>query len=82
MQNRTKILKHGKHLYIRLPKAFVEMANLQEGQRISIEYMGGEIRLQPVTPPKYRLKDLLENMTEENLHPAVETIEPVGRELF
>jgi len=78
----TKIQKWGNSLAVRIPKAFVEEAQLRQGGRVDISVDEGRIVIDPRVKPEYTLGDLLNGVTERNLHGEVDTGAPVGREAW
>jgi antitoxin MazE len=80
MDMKTKIQKWGNSLAVRVPKGIAEKAELSVEDEIDMEVQSGKVVLLPRRKPKYRLKDLVEAITDNNLHEAVDTGDPVGRE--
>ena len=76
----VKIAQWGNSLGIRIPKHIVEKAQLVEGMDIEISNEGNKLILTPRRTQKSTLEELLEGMTEENLHSEVDWGEPMGRE--
>ena len=77
----TKIQKWGNSLAIRIPKAFVKETNVAYGTPVDLSVDDGKIVINPLVEPEYRLEDLLEGVTEQNVHVEVETGKAVGREV-
>ena len=78
----TKVRKWGNSLGLRIPKAFAEEASVAEGTTVDVSVSEGRIVVRPVRGPRYELSKLLAGVSEENLHPEVETGLPVGREAW
>jgi antitoxin MazE len=76
----TKVQRWGNSLGVRIPKSFAEEAHVKEDSEVDLTVRNGRIVLRPVHPARYRLEDLLSEVTQENLHDAVDTGPPVGRE--
>ena len=63
----SKIQKWGNSLGIRIPKAVIKKANLEENSEVEILHKNGNIVIMPIAK-KYKLADLLSEITKENLH--------------
>jgi antitoxin MazE len=78
----TKIQKWGNSLGVRLPRGLANEAHVAEGSEVDVQVRRGDIVLRPVRRKKYRLADLLAQITPENLPEKVDMGPPVGRELL
>ena len=78
----TKILKWGNSLGLRIPKAFADETRVTVGSTVDIRVEDERLVVRPVRPKAYRLKDLLEGVTKDNLHEEIDTGEAVGRETW
>lgn len=76
----TKIQKWGNSLALRLPKSFVKEAQIAYGSSVDLYMDEGKIVIAPLPKPTYRLEDMLEEVTEDNLHSEVDTGPAVGKE--
>jgi len=77
---KAKIQKWGNSLAVRVPKSIAEEAGVKSNDILEMNVEDGKIVLLPQVARVYNLDDLLEAITDENLHSVVETGEPVGRE--
>jgi antitoxin MazE len=77
---RTKVQKWGNSLGVRIPRSVAVAARLQAGASVEIAPVAETIVIRPVKPARYRLSDLLKGIKRTNLHAAVDTGRPVGRE--
>ncbi len=66
---------------VRIPKAILEAAALKAGEELEIEVQDRTIVIQP-TASKPTLRQLLDEITPENCHPATDWGRPVGREAW
>lgn len=73
------IAKWGNSLALRLPRSMAESVNLQEGTPVKLRIEGGSIVITPARP-KYRLADLLAQITPTNIHGEVDWGERRGQE--
>ncbi len=78
----TKLQKWGNSLAVRIPKAFAREAHVADGTPVDLSVDDGKIIIDPHIEPEYRLDDLLEGVTSQNLHAEVDTGEAVGREAW
>ena len=76
----TKIQKWGNSLGVRIPKNIVQAEELHDGMQVEIGHAEEGIILRPVKTRKYQLGALLKKVSKKNLHEAVDTGEPQGRE--
>jgi antitoxin MazE len=78
----TRIQKWGNSLGVRIPRSLAEAVGVGPGSEVSLSVLDGELIVKPAFPSRFRLEDLLADITPENLHSAVDTGEAVGAEAF
>ena len=78
----TKLQKWGNSLGLRIPKSFAAEAGVQAGSEVDLSVRAGELRVRAVQRKRLSLASLLRRVTRQNLHSAIETGEPVGREAW
>jgi len=78
----SKIRKWGNSLGIRIPKSLAEDVRVAEGTQVDIRVENGRLVIARQTPECFDLDELLGRVTPENLHEAVDTSPPVGREVW
>ncbi len=78
----AKIRKWGNSLGLRIPKGIAEDARVAEGATVDLKVENGRLVIVPVKRSRYRLSDLLDRVTPENLHPEVPVGRAVGREAW
>ncbi|MDP2982415.1 MAG: AbrB/MazE/SpoVT family DNA-binding domain-containing protein [Candidatus Latescibacter sp.] len=76
-----KIQKWGNSLGIRIRKTTSEQLNLKENTEVLISVEGNSLVLTPIQKKK-TLKDMLDGVTPENLHPEIDFGPPVGKEIW
>jgi antitoxin MazE len=76
---RTRIVKWGNSLGLRIPKAFAEEVAVGDGSSVDLSISRGTLVVRPVDR-RLTLDSLLEGVSEENLHAEVATGRPRGRE--
>lgn len=79
---RTSIQKWGNSLAIRLPKPLAEQAQLAQGALVELKVIDDAIRIELVAPTEYTLDALLDAVTPDNLHEAIDTGDPQGQEVW
>ena len=78
----TQITKWGNSLAVRLPRRVADEAKLKQGDTVEIVVPGaGRVEVR-VRKQRRSLKQLVNDITAENLHAASEWGKPVGRELW
>jgi antitoxin MazE len=79
---RATVRKWGNSLALRIPHALAVEVGIEEGSEVAVSLDGGAIRVSPRRSPAYRLEELVEGITADNLHPEVDFGPPVGREAW
>jgi antitoxin MazE len=80
MRNETIISKWGNSLAVRIPLAIAKQANLGEGDCVALDLnKDGGIVLRP-TRQKYKLSDLVAQITPRNRHKETDWGKPLGEE--
>lgn len=77
---RSEVKKWGNSAVVRIPKALLEECHLTVESPIDIRVENGQIVVAPLQTHEYRLADLLEGVTPDNLHGEVDFGTPVGNE--
>ena len=75
---KTTVKKWGNSLAIRIPKVISEELSIKYDTEVEILAKDGSLILRP--RPSYLLKDLLAQVSQENLHDEIETGDRTGRE--
>jgi len=80
---KSKIQKWGNSLAIRIPKSFAMQTEIEQDSIIDLSVNDGKIIVEPEKKkPKYSLEELLDGVTEENLHGEINFGKPVGKEIW
>ncbi len=80
---KAKIQKWGNSLAIRIPKSFAVQTEIEQDSIIDLSVIDGKILVEPEKKkPKYKLEELLDGVTEENLHGEIDFGKPVGKEIW
>ncbi len=78
----SQIQKWGNSLALRIPKAFAKEAKIEQGINVEVKLVEGSIVITPITSNKYKLEDLLSQITKDNVHEEINTGEAVGKEVW
>jgi antitoxin MazE len=78
---RVQLVKWGNSQAVRIPKAVVEQARLQEGDELKIHVQEGRITIEPVNQ-KLTLQSLVAGITRKNRHPEQGWSKAVGKEVW
>ncbi len=77
----TAVTRWGNSLGVRLPQGVAKSAGLREGSRVDVSFENDAVVMRRAKP-RYKLDELLDQITPENIHPLIDSGEPVGRERF
>ena len=77
----TQVSKWGNSLAVRLPRTVTKEVGLRDGEPVDLSLEGKRIVIAPQRR-RYRLSDLMRRVTADNIHDAVETGEPEGRDVW
>jgi len=79
---KTQLARWGNSMAVRIPKSVAQAAKLRLGDRLELAHEGSgvvSIRKKKGTPS---LKDLMREITPENLHAEIDWGGPEGQELW
>ena len=78
----TKIQKWGHSFALRIPKSMAVELKLEENSPLEIRLEDDRLVIYPVKQPEFKLGELLELITPENMHAEVGMSMPVGNEAW
>lgn len=78
---RAQLVKWGNSQAVRLPKAILEEARLQEGDHLEIRVQKGRITIESVSQ-KVTLKSLVAGITPENRYKEANWGKAAGKEIW
>lgn len=78
----TEIKKWGNSAVVRLPAALLAQLKLEIGAPVKLNAEDGRIVIEPSTKRRYDLKELVEGITHENRHDALDWGAAAGREVL
>ncbi len=78
------IKKWGNSLALRIPKSYAKEIKLEEGAAVDIKIEKDKIIILPKRKKdkKYKLKELVSQITKDNRYEEIDFGPPVGREVF
>ena len=79
---RTKIVKWGNSLGLRIPKSFAEEVGVAEGSVVDLSMEDGYLVIKVTKTDEIDLEDLLDGITDENIHGEIDTGDAVGGEVW
>ena len=79
---RTKIVKWGNSLGLRIPKSFAEEVRVAEGSIVDLSMEDGNLVIKVTKTDEMDLGDLLDGITYENIHGEIDTGDAVGGEIW
>jgi antitoxin MazE len=79
---RTRVQKWGNSLALRIPKSFAAEVGLENESPVEVALVKGRLVITPAAKPKVTLKQLLSQVTEENLQREVDTGPAAGSEAW
>jgi len=79
---KTKVQRWGNSLAVRIPKSFAEEVGLMEDSPVEMRLVDGGLLVEPVSARPLSLEELLDGVTESNLHAEVDTGPAQGSEAW
>ena len=80
---KVKIQKWGNSLAVRIPKSFAVQTDIEKDSLVDISVLEGSIIVKPEKKKtRFTLEELLQGVTEENLHGEIDFGKPVGKEML
>jgi len=79
---KTKVQRWGNSLAVRIPKTFAEEAGLKNDSAVEMRLTEGGLLLEPSPAQTLTLDELLDRVTESNLHHEVDTGPAQGLEAW
>ena len=79
---KTRVQKWGHSLAVRIPRSFAKQAGLEENAPVEMSLADGKLLIEPIAKGNFTLHELLDGVTEENLHGEIPTGPRVGKEVW
>ncbi len=77
-----QVQKWGNSLAIRIPKSFAKETNINKGSFVDLTLSDGKLIATPISKGKYSLVQLLDEITNDNIHGEIDTGDAVGKEIW
>ena len=79
---RLRVQKWGNSLALRIPAAFARQTGVRSGSEVELELEGKRLIITPTPTGASSRTELLDRVTDENLHEALDTGRPLGKETW
>lgn len=79
---KTKVQRWGNSLAVRIPKTFAEEVGLKDDSPVEMRLFKGGLIVEPSPEWEPTLDELLDGITDSNLHDEVDTGVPQGSEAW
>lgn len=79
---RTRVQKWGNSLAVRIPKTFAEEVGLTDDMSVEMRLVKGGLIVEPLPVWSSSLDEMLEDVTEDNVHGEVDWGTPQGKEAW
>ena len=79
---RTRVQKWGNSLAVRIPKPFATEIGLEQDSPVEVSMLDGKLVLSPIQEAALSLDQLIEKVTEDNLHHEVDFGPVMGNEVW
>jgi len=79
---KTRVQKWGNSLALRIPKSFAAEVGLDPNSPVEMSLRNGKLIVVPSEKPRFTLRQLLAQVSEENFHHEVDTGPAVGGETW
>ncbi len=79
---KAMVKKWGNSAALRIPAAVMQATHLDLDQVVDVREEGGRIVIEPIRQRAYNLGELLEGITANNRHEAMDFGDPAGKEVW
>jgi antitoxin MazE len=79
---KTKVRKWGNSLALRIPKVLTDQISLSAETPVEMTIANDRIIISRLPKPEFTLDELLDGITEDNLHQEIDTGNAVGNEAW
>lgn len=79
---KTRVQRWGNSLAVRIPKSFAEEVGLMDGSPVEMRLVEGGLLVEPASTRPLSLEELLDGVSESNLHGEVDTGPAQGLEVW
>ena len=78
----SRVQKWGNSLALRIPKSFAKEVGLDRDVPVDMSLEDGKLVVVPIAEPPLTLDQLLEQVTEDNVHHEIDTGPEMGEETW
>ena len=78
----TRVQQWGGGLVLRIPQSLAVQIGIESNSPVKLSLLDAELVIAPVMQSGLKLEDLLDQVTEDNLHSEVDTGPAVGGEVW
>jgi antitoxin MazE len=78
----ARIRKWGNSLAVRIPQSIATQIDLQPDSPVNLTISGSDLTISPIRRSPVILEDLLDRVTDDNLHKEADFGPPVGDEVW
>ncbi len=78
----SKVQRWGNSLAVRIPKAFAQDMGIEEDSPVEISVTGRDLVISPKARRPFTLVQLLEGITDANIHEEIKSGPAVGNEVW
>ena len=78
----TKVQRWGNSLAVRIPKSFAEEVGLKDNSPVELRLVEGGLLVEPASERPPSLDELLEGVSDSNIHGEVDTGPAQGSEVW
>ena len=82
MEEKVKIQKWGNDFGINIPLFIINELSLKEGNYLKIKDIDNKIIIEPEKTVSFNLSDMLNEITDNNLHNFIDWGKPEGNEIW
>jgi antitoxin MazE len=79
---RARIERWGSSLVLRIPDSMAAEVNLEPDTLVELSLVAGNLVVVPLPKAEVTLQQLVDGITDQNLHREVETGPPTGKEVW
>lgn len=79
---RTVVKKWGNSASVRIPTQVMKAARLKIDEPVDVREESGKVVIEPIRRKEFTLEELVDGITKDNLHEAIDFGSAVGREVW
>lgn len=79
---KTVVKKWGNSASVRIPTQVMKAARLKIDEPVDVREESGKVVIEPIRRKEFTLEELVDGITKDNLHEAIDFGSAVGREVW